>query len=117
MEPELRRPTGASLSGIYPARIHPALGASLATDSFYSGSNGTASLTVNYATCTGPNPGGVILPPINQDARSVWRVGSTVPVKFTVCGANGQPTNLRSNGGVWEQHRLRNLAALDPGHG
>ena len=31
------------------------------------------------------------MPPINQDGSSVWKVGSTVPVKFTVCGANGQP--------------------------
>ncbi len=47
--------------------------------------------SVGYGTCTGPTPGGVILPPINQDGSSVWKVGSTVPVKFTVCGADGQP--------------------------
>ena len=48
-------------------------------------------LTIGYGTCTGSNPGGVILPPINTDGSSVWKVGSTVPVKFTVCGADGQP--------------------------
>jgi len=51
--------------------------------------NGT--LNIGYGTCTGPNPGGVILPPINSDGSSVWKVGSTVPVKFTVCDANGNP--------------------------
>ena len=48
-------------------------------------------LTIGYGTCTGGTPGGVILPPINQDGSSVWKVGSTIPVKFTVCGADGQP--------------------------
>jgi YDG domain/MBG domain (YGX type) len=48
-------------------------------------------LTIGYGTCTGPNPGGVILPPINSDGSSVFKRGSTVPVKFTVCDANGNP--------------------------
>jgi len=47
--------------------------------------------TIGYGTCTGPNPGGVILPPINTDRSSVYKLGSTVPVKFTVCDANGNP--------------------------
>jgi len=52
--------------------------------------NGT--LTIGYGTCTGPNPGGVILQPINADGSSVFpRSGRTVPVKFTVCDANGNP--------------------------
>jgi hypothetical protein len=53
--------------------------------------NTTITDTIRYGNCSGPNPGGVILPPINQDGSSVWKVGSTVPVKFTVCDANGNP--------------------------
>jgi MBG domain (YGX type) len=47
--------------------------------------------SVGYGTCTGQNPGGVILQPINANGSSVFKVGSTVPVKFTVCDANGNP--------------------------
>ena len=49
--------------------------------------------TINYGTCSGSNPGGVILPPINSDGSSVYKRkgGSTIPVKFAVCDANGQP--------------------------
>jgi uncharacterized membrane protein YqaE (UPF0057 family) len=47
--------------------------------------------TIGYGTCTGGTPGHQILPPINPDGSSVWKVGSTVPVKFTVCDANGNP--------------------------
>jgi len=52
--------------------------------------NGT--LTIGYGTCTGSQePGGVILPPINVDGSSVYKRkgGSTIPVKFKVCDANG----------------------------
>lgn len=47
--------------------------------------------TIGYGTCTGPDPGGVILPPINSDGSSVYKrkAGSTIPVKFKVCDANG----------------------------
>ena len=48
-------------------------------------------LAIGYGTCTGSNPGGVILQPINTDGSSVFKRGSTVPVKFTVCDANGNP--------------------------
>jgi len=52
--------------------------------------NGT--LTIGYGNCSGPNPGGVILQPINADGSSIFpRAGRTVPVKFTVCDANGNP--------------------------
>jgi hypothetical protein len=49
--------------------------------------------TIGYGTCTGSNPGGVILPPINSDGTSVYKRqgGSTIPVKFTVCDANCNP--------------------------
>jgi hypothetical protein len=48
--------------------------------------------TIGYGTCTGPNPGGVILQPINADGTSIFpHAGRTVPVKFTVCDASGNP--------------------------
>ena len=55
--------------------------------------NTTITDTIGYGTCTGSDPGGVILPPINSDGTSVYKrkAGSTIPVKFTVCGANGNP--------------------------
>jgi len=86
--------TGVSLSGIYPGFYPSGVGASFAGDSSYSPSSGTASLTVVYGACSGPNPpGGVILPPINTDGSSVFKSNSdrTIPVKFTVCDANGNP--------------------------
>ena len=83
--------TGASLSGILPGVYPSGVGASFAGDSSYSPSSGTASLTVTYGICVGPDQGGVILPPINSDGSSVYKAqgGRTIPVKFTVCDANG----------------------------
>ncbi len=80
---------GAYLPGTY--TITPQLGTLSATNyDFTTFNNGT--LTISYGTCTGPNPGGVILQPINADGSSVFpRAGRTVPVKFTVCDANGNP--------------------------
>ncbi len=51
----------------------------------------TGQFTIGYGTCTGSDPGGVILPPINSDGSSVYKRkgGSTIPVKFKVCDANG----------------------------
>jgi hypothetical protein len=85
--------TDASLSGILPGTYPSGVGASFAGDSSYSASSGTASLTVTYGTCIGSDPGGVILPPINADGSSVYKAqsGRTIPVKFTVCDANGNP--------------------------
>jgi len=42
---------------------------------------------------SGSQAGGVILPPINSDGTSVYprKGGSTIPVKFTVCDASGNP--------------------------
>jgi hypothetical protein len=78
---------GATLPGTY--TITPNVNTLSATNyDFTTFNNGT--LTIGYGTCTG-NPGHVILPPINPDGSSVWKVGSTVPVKFTVCDANGNP--------------------------
>jgi len=48
--------------------------------------------TIGYGTCTGSNHGGVILQPINADGTSIFpHAGRTVPVKFTVCDASGNP--------------------------
>jgi hypothetical protein len=82
--------TNVSLSGINPGFYPSGVGASFAGDSAYSPSSGTASLTVVYGTCSG-DPGGVILPPIANDGSSVFKSNSarTIPVKFTVCDANG----------------------------
>ena len=80
---------GATLTGTY--TITPQQGTlSAANYDFTPFVNGT--LTIGFGTCTG-SPGGVILPPINSDGTSVYKrkAGSTIPVKFTVCGANGQP--------------------------
>jgi MBG domain-containing protein/Big-like domain-containing protein len=47
-------------------------------------------LTVGYATgnCAG-SAGRTVLQPVNADGTSVFKKGSTVPVKFRVCDANG----------------------------
>jgi uncharacterized repeat protein (TIGR01451 family) len=85
--------TGVSLVGINPGFYPSGVGGSFAGDSSYSPSSGTASLTVTYGTCIGTDPGGVILPPINNDGSSVFRSNNsrTIPVKFTVCDASGNP--------------------------
>ena len=59
----------------------------------YNNQNGTVHDIIHYGTtCTGSNPGGVILQPIDADGSSIFpRAGRTVPVKFTVCDANGNP--------------------------
>jgi hypothetical protein len=81
---------GATLPGTY--TITPTQGTLSATNydftPFVDGH-----LTIGYGTCSGSNPGGVILPPINSDGSSVYqrKGGSTIPVKFTVCDANGNP--------------------------
>jgi hypothetical protein len=81
---------GATLPGPY--TITPQLGTLSATNyDFTPFVNGT--LTIGYGTCTGSDPGGVILPSINNDGSSVFKrkAGSTIPVKFKVCDANGNP--------------------------
>jgi hypothetical protein len=47
--------------------------------------------TIGYGTCAGSNPNATIQQPLNTDGSSVVKQGSTVPVKFTVCDANGNP--------------------------
>src|SRR5262249_2179680 len=51
-------------------------------------------LSITYGNCGGGTPSGVILQPINADGSSVFpKAGRTVPVKFTVCDANGNPVS------------------------
>jgi hypothetical protein len=90
--------TGTAVSATLPGTytITPQQGTLSATNYDFPGpSPGTyfvnGTLTIGYGTCTGPDPGGVILPPINSDGSSVYKrkAGSTIPVKFKVCDANG----------------------------
>jgi hypothetical protein len=58
----------------------------------YNNANGTVHDSITYGACS-VGAGGVILPPVNSDGTSVYsrKGGSTIPVKFNVCGANGAP--------------------------
>jgi Bacterial Ig-like domain (group 3)/Bacterial Ig-like domain/Galactose oxidase, central domain len=58
----------------------------------YNNAKGTVHDSIGYGACS-VGAGGVILPPINSDGTSVYnrKGGSTIPVKFNVCGANGAP--------------------------
>ncbi|PYJ69478.1 MAG: hypothetical protein DME76_08815 [Verrucomicrobia bacterium] len=85
---------GATLPGTY--TITPQAGTLNAANYDFPGpSPGTyfvnGTLTIGYGSCNGSDPGGVILPPINTDGSSVYKrkAGSTIPVKFKVCDANG----------------------------
>ena len=85
---------GATLPGTY--IITPNVGTLSATNYDFPGpSPGTyflnGTLTIGFGTCTGSDPGAVILPPINADGSSVYKrkAGSTIPVKFKVCDASG----------------------------
>ena len=85
---------GATLPGTY--IITPNVGTFSATNYDFPGpSPGTyflnGTLTIGFGTCTGSDPGAVILPPINADGSSVYKrkAGSTIPVKFKVCDASG----------------------------
>src|SRR5256885_8756842 len=53
-------------------------------------SAGPGTINITFGVCS-IGPGGVILPPINSDGTSVYKRqgGSTIPVKFRVCGASG----------------------------
>jgi YDG domain-containing protein len=57
----------------------------------YNNANGTTHDSILFSTACSAGPGDAILPPINSDGSSVYqrRGGSTIPVKFRVCGANG----------------------------
>jgi hypothetical protein len=60
----------------------------------YNNTTGTIADSIGYAACSASiGPGGVILAPINSDGSSVFnrKGGSTIPVKFRVCDAAGNP--------------------------
>jgi len=60
----------------------------------YSSVNGAVNDFIGYGTCNvSVGPGGVILAPINSDGSSVFnrKGGSTIPVKFRLCDASGNP--------------------------
>ena len=71
--------------------------ATFAGDADHLGSSaGPVTINITYGACNaGFGPGGVILPPINSDGTSVYnrKGGSTIPVKFTVCDAFGNPVS------------------------
>src|SRR5205823_8774579 len=80
--------TRSSPVGVYP--ITPALADPNGKLSNYTVTSTNGALTIRYATtsCLG-SPGHTVLQPINADGSSVFKRGSTVPVKFRVCDANG----------------------------
>ena len=86
--------TYSRVSGELPGTYHiTATLAPTAVLSNYTITNNGATFSIGYGSCTGPNgPGGVILQPIDADGSSIFpKAGRTVPVKFTVCDANGNP--------------------------
>jgi hypothetical protein len=66
--------------------------ASYAGDANHTGSTASTTFQILYSTgtCNG-GPGHTILPPINPDGTTVRHQGSTVPAKFNVCDASGNP--------------------------
>jgi hypothetical protein len=84
--------TGDAISAYLPGAytITPNAGSLSATNyDFTPFTNGK--LAITYGTCGGSVP--AILPPINSDGTSVYqrKGGSTIPVKFQVCDAFGNP--------------------------
>jgi beta propeller repeat protein len=77
-----------------------------ATDVAGNTAHGSFAVNVRYAgagtTCLG-SPGHAVLQPVNADGSSVFKQGSTVPVKFRVCDANG---NSIGSAGVVTDFRL-----------
>jgi hypothetical protein len=67
------------------------------TNTNYFSESGTVHDIIHYGDCLSPyGPGGMIFQPINADGTSVFKQGSTVPVKFTVCDASGAPISNAS---------------------
>jgi hypothetical protein len=84
-----------------------------ATDKTGNFNSVSVSYTVQYATsdtnCKGV-PGHQILQPINADGSSVFEQGRTVPAKFRVCGADGNPIGSE---GVVTNFRLIQIISQD----
>jgi hypothetical protein len=60
----------------------------------YNATTGTVHDQIRFGACSSAfGVGNAILPPINSDGSSVYprKGGSTIPVKFRVCGATGTP--------------------------
>jgi len=75
-----------SVTGTYPITV------TLGSNPNYAVTPHDGTLTIGFGMCAGLNPTPVILQPINADGSSVFKQGSTVPVKFSApCDANGNP--------------------------
>ena len=81
----------------YLHNINPGTGtanANYSGDANHEVSSDTETFAITYGLCSlAVGPGGVILQPINSDKTSVFsrKGGSTIPVKFRVCDAAGNP--------------------------
>jgi hypothetical protein len=81
----------ASMTAFAPPAGTHTISAAYSGDGSFAGSSDTLSQSVQYVTgdCQGA-PGRQILPPLNdEDPVSDVNAGSTVPLKFRVCDANG----------------------------
>ena len=87
--------------------------ASFGGDDNHNGSTGTGTFAILYATgnCLGA-PGRQVLQPINADGSSVFKKGSTVPVKFRVCDAAGH--SIGTPGVVTSFQLTSKFLGLDP---
>jgi hypothetical protein len=90
-----------AVDGVVPVACTPASGAALpvgktvvtctATDASGNAASATFPVTVTYQA---PSGGAFFLQPINPDGSSIFKAGSTVPVKFQLQGASAGITNL-----------------------
>jgi hypothetical protein len=86
-----------SLTVSYTSNANPGTAtanASYAGDSNHTSSSSSKTFSIGYGACSpAAGPGGVVLQPINTDGSSVFarKGGSTIPVKFRVCDASGNP--------------------------
>jgi len=86
-----------SLAVSYTSNTYPGTAsadASYVGDSNHTSSSNSKTFSIGYGACSpAAGPGGVVLQPINTDGSSVFqrKGGSTIPVKFRVCDASGNP--------------------------
>ncbi|HET6283148.1 MAG TPA: PxKF domain-containing protein, partial [Polyangia bacterium] len=94
-------PASDAVDGARPVSCSPASGSTFAPGSTtvfctardLQGNGATASFVVKV-TYQAPLNGAFFLQPINADGSSVFKFGSTVPVKFALTGASSAITNL-----------------------